>query len=50
MESISLKELWMLLGEKDVQIYQFLKEIEVLSAEIKSLRSSEKPKKRTDNG
>jgi hypothetical protein len=27
---VSLKEIWMLLGEKDVQIYQLLKEKEVL--------------------
>jgi hypothetical protein len=31
MEGVSVKELWMLLGEKDVQIYQLLKEIERLT-------------------
>jgi len=31
MEGVSIKELWMLLGEKDVQIFQLLKEIERLT-------------------
>ena len=32
MEGVNIKELWMLLGEKDVQIYQLLKHIEKLEA------------------
>lgn len=32
-----MRELWMLLGEKDVQIYQLLKEIEVRKAENEKL-------------
>lgn len=31
MEGVTVKELWMLLGEKDVQIYQLLKHIEDLN-------------------
>ena len=38
MEGTSLKELWMLLGEKDVQIYELLKKIEILTAENESLK------------
>jgi hypothetical protein len=34
----SIKELWMLLGEKDVQIYELLKEIEVLKIELENVR------------
>jgi hypothetical protein len=34
---ISLKELMMLLGEKDVEIYTLLKQIEALQAEIARL-------------
>lgn len=48
MESISIKELWMLLGEKDVQIYQLLKEIERLSLEYQTL--TEKITKEEANG
>ena len=34
MDAISLKELMMLLGEKDIQIYKHLCEIEALRAEV----------------
>jgi len=37
MEGISVKELWMLLGEKDVQIYQLLKENEQLTIKSEAL-------------
>ena len=37
MEGVTVKELWMLLGEKDVQIYQLLKHIEDLNERITGL-------------
>lgn len=43
MEGVSIKEIWMLLGEKDVQIYQLLKEIERLSVVDQVKKEEEKP-------
>lgn len=42
MEPVSIKELWMLLGEKDVQIYQLLKTIEVLTAQLEHSEPEDK--------
>ena len=51
MQSVSLKELWMLLGEKDVQIYQLLKEKGVLETELTSLKLQlEKSLRKKENG
>ena len=41
MEAVSIKELWMLLGEKDVQIYQLLKTLEAMRVEIEKLREKD---------
>jgi hypothetical protein len=46
MEGVTVKELWMLLGEKDVQIYQLLKHIEDLNDRIAGFLEP----KREDNG
>lgn len=48
MESVSIKELWMLLGEKDVQIYQLLKTNEVLTQEMEAMRAAYSLANRTD--
>lgn len=34
MEPVTIKELWMLLGEKDVQIFQLLKTIEEMEKKL----------------
>ena len=41
MEAVSIKELWMLLGEKDVQFYQLLKTLEAMRVEIEKLREKD---------
>ena len=44
MDGVTHKELWMLLGEKDVQIYQLVKHIEKLDKVVEALA----PKKPED--
>jgi hypothetical protein len=41
---VSINDIWMLLGEKDVQIFQLLKTLEAMRTEIEQLR------KEKDNG
>lgn len=49
MEGVSIKELWMLLGEKDVQIYQLLKQIEKLEGLVVQPSPPEPEKKQPED-